>query len=63
MAWSDLLAAIGVAAMVEGILYAAFPDATKRAMHEFLSMPTGARRRMALIVAGAGLLLLWIVRG
>jgi uncharacterized protein YjeT (DUF2065 family) len=63
MAWSDLLAAIGVAAMVEGILYAAFPDATKRAMQEFLAMPTGARRRMALIVAGAGLLLLWIVRG
>lgn len=63
MAWSDLLAAIGLAAMIEGILYAAFPDATKRAMSEFLAMPTEHRRRIALIIAAAGLLLLWVIRG
>ncbi len=63
MAWSDLLAAIGLAAMIEGILYAAFPDATKRAMQAFLAMPVPARRRIALWIAAAGLLLLWAVRG
>lgn len=63
MHWSDLLTALGLAAMIEGILYAAFPDATKRALGEFMAMPTETRRRIALGIAGFGFVVVWLVRG
>lgn len=63
MNWTDLLTAIGLAAVLEGILYAAFPEATKRALSEFMSLPTDTRRKAGLCVAAFGLLMVWLVRG
>jgi uncharacterized protein YjeT (DUF2065 family) len=63
MNWSDLFVALGLAAVIEGILYAAFPDATKQALGEFMSLPTETRRKIALCIAGVGLFIVWLVRG
>ncbi len=63
MHWGDFFAALGLAAVIEGILYAAFPVATKRALSEFLDLPLESRRRSALGIALFGLFILWMVRG
>jgi len=63
MDWTDLLTALGLAAVVEGLLYAAFPDAMKRAMAEFMALPEETRRKMGLSIAMFGLFVIWIVRG
>lgn len=63
MNWTDLLAALGLAAVIEGICYAAFPDATKRAMSDFMSLPTDTRRKVGLGIAAFGLFVVWMVRG
>ncbi len=63
MNWTDLLTALGLAAMIEGILYAAFPDATKRALSEFMALPADTRRKAGLCVSAVGLLVIWLVRG
>ena len=43
----DFLAAIGLFFAIEGILFAAFPLGTKRAMTVALSLPDGRLRVMA----------------
>ena len=47
----DFLAAIGLFFAIEGILFAAFPLGTKRAMAAALDMPDGRLRVMGLISA------------
>ena len=44
----DFLAAIGLFFAIEGILFAAFPLGTKRAMAAALDMPDGRLRVMGL---------------
>lgn len=62
MDWTDFLTALGLAAMIEGILYAAFPEGAKQAMSEFMSLPTEQRRRIALGIAAFGFVMIWLVR-
>lgn len=62
MAWSDLIAALGLAAVIEGSFYALAPEATKRAFLEFFTLPTDTRRMIGLVVALAGLGIVWLVR-
>ncbi len=60
---SELLAALALAIVIEGLLYAAFPDQMKKMLASILSMPASTIRAVALACAGVGLLLLWFVRG
>ena len=60
---SDLFAALGLAIVLEGLLYAAFPEQMKRMLATLLVLPAPTIRVGALICAGVGLLLLWLVRG
>ena len=60
---NDFLAALALAIVLEGILYAAFPDQMKRALATLLETPSSNIRIVALICAAVGLLLLWFVRG
>lgn len=62
MDWSDLFTALGLAAVIEGVLYAAAPEATKRTMTEFMSLPTETRRRMALGIAIVGIVIISLAR-
>lgn len=59
---SDLFAALALALVLEGLLYAAFPEQMKRMIAQMLTLPANQLRMGALVVAGIGLLLLAIVR-
>ncbi|MEQ8700435.1 MAG: DUF2065 domain-containing protein [Bauldia litoralis] len=59
----DLLAAICVAFVIEGILYALFPEAMRRFISQVLGLPEGQVRAMGLVAAVIGVLGLWVVRG
>ena len=62
MAWSDLFAALGLAAVLEGVLYAAAPEATKQALSEFFSLPAATRRMIGLVIAAVGCGIVWLAR-
>jgi len=59
---SDFLAAIGLCFAIEGILFAAFPLATKRAMAAALDMPDGRVRIAGAVSALLGFIIVWLVR-
>ncbi|WP_421951543.1 DUF2065 domain-containing protein [Pelagibacterium sp.] len=58
----DLFAALALAIVIEGLLYAAFPEQMKRMIAQVLTMPSPQLRLAALGMAGAGLVLLALVR-
>ena len=59
----DLLAALGLAIALEGILYALFPDAMKKFMVQVLAQPVSHVRRAGLFAAAVGVFVVWLVRG
>jgi len=59
---SDFLAAFGLFFTIEGILFAAFPLGTKRAMAAALDMPDSWLRLAGLVSAAVGLVIVWLVR-
>jgi uncharacterized protein YjeT (DUF2065 family) len=58
----DLIAALGLALAVEGILFAAFPDGMRRAMFEAAHSPSDRMRIVGIISALAGVAIVWAVR-
>lgn len=60
---TTFLAAIGLMLVIEGALYALFPDAMRRAMAALLLMDEMQIRITAAITAAAGLLLVWLAIG
>lgn len=60
---SDLFAALALAIVIEGLIYAAFPEQMKRALAAVQAAPASTIRAVALACAGAGLVLLWFIRG
>ncbi len=59
---TDLFAALALAIVLEGLLYAAFPEHMKRFIATIIELPTARIRTFALIAAAIGLVLLGIVR-
>ncbi|MCW8836292.1 MAG: DUF2065 domain-containing protein [Rhodospirillales bacterium] len=60
---TDLLAALGLAIAIEGILYALFPDRMKRMMAQVLGQPDAALRAVGLVAACVGVVIVWLARG
>jgi uncharacterized protein len=58
----DLLAALGLALAVEGILFAAFPEGVRRAMYEAAHTPSDRMRLVGIMSAVVGIVLVWVVR-
>jgi hypothetical protein len=58
----DLIAALGLALAVEGILFAAFPDGMRRAMYEAAHSPRDQMRIVGIVSAIIGLGIVWLVR-
>ncbi|GEO12837.1 DUF2065 domain-containing protein [Microvirga aerophila] len=58
----DLIAALGLALMVEGILFAAFPDGMRKAMYEAAHSPSDRMRIVGIVSAIIGLGIIWLVR-
>lgn len=60
---SLFICAVGLAFIFEGLPWALFPDAMRRAMESLSVSPTGVLRGMGLAAIGLGLLIVWLVRG
>jgi uncharacterized protein YjeT (DUF2065 family) len=59
----DFLAALGLVFVIEGLVFAAFPGAAKRAVASVLETPEPALRAIGIGSAVIGLLVVWLVRG
>lgn len=59
--WTILLAGIGLWFLVEGLMYAAAPDAMKRLAVWLSNQPDAAVRQMGLLSVAAGVLLLYVL--
>jgi uncharacterized protein YjeT (DUF2065 family) len=60
---SDFIVALGLVLVIEGILFAAFPGPTKRAVSVTLETPDSVLRMTGLVGALIGLIVVWLVRG
>ncbi|HZP71120.1 MAG TPA: DUF2065 domain-containing protein [Pseudolabrys sp.] len=60
---SDFLAALGLVFVIEGLIFAAFPEAAKRAMTSVLETQDVSLRVIGLGSAVIGVVMVWIVRG
>ena len=60
---SDFLTAVALILVIEGVLYALFPQAMKRMMVHVLGQPTSAIRTAGLTAAVIGVGLVWMLRG
>jgi uncharacterized protein YjeT (DUF2065 family) len=60
---SDFLAALGLVFVIEGLIFAAFPEAAKRAMTSVLETPDVSVRLIGIGSALVGLVVVWLVRG
>ena len=58
----DLVAALGLALAVEGLLFAAFPDGVRRAMYEAAHTPSDRMRLTGLVSAVVGVVIIWLAR-
>lgn len=59
---TDLLAALGVALVLEGAAYALFPDPMRRAMAVLFQQTEKTVRTAGLTAALFGLILVWLAR-
>ena len=60
---NDFLVALGLVFVLEGLMLAAFPLATKQAMANVLGTPESTLRMIGVVSAVVGLVLVWLVRG
>ena len=60
---SDFLAAIGLLFAIEGLMFAAFPGAMKRAVISVLEAPEPLLRLVGVVSATIGVVVVWLVRG
>ena len=59
----DLLVALGLVLVVEGVVYGGFPALAKRLAAEVLSVPESRLRTVGMIAMAVGVAVVWLVRG
>jgi hypothetical protein len=59
----DFLVALGLVFVMAGIVFAAFPQADKRAVANVLETPDAVLRVIGLASALVGVVLVWLIRG
>lgn len=60
---SDLIVAIGLVFVIEGLLYAAFPNAMRKTVEDITKLPETNIRTMGLLAVIIGVVIVWAVRG
>ena len=60
---NDFIAALGLMAVIEGLLYAAAPGILRRAFQRMLDMPDGHLRLGGIVAMTVGVVLVWSIRG
>ncbi len=61
--WSDLVTALGLVLVIEGLLLALFPDGLKRMVAEIMTKPSQSLRVGGVVSAAIGVGIIWLVRG
>lgn len=59
----DFYTALGLVLVIEGAIYALFPDGMQRVMSQMQEVPPGTLRLAGLGAAVAGVIVVWAVRG
>lgn len=59
----DFLTALALVLVIEGVLWALFPDGMKRAAAMALALDSGRLRAVGLLAAAIGVLGVWMIRG
>ncbi|MCC6888409.1 MAG: DUF2065 family protein [Hyphomicrobiales bacterium] len=59
----DLIVAIGLVLVIEGLVFAAFPGAAKQLAATALQTPDLALRLAGVVSAAIGVVIIWMVRG
>lgn len=59
----DLLTGLALAMVIEGILYAAFPQQAKAMMKYVLASPPSSLRAGGLFLLVVGVVIVWLIRG
>ena len=59
----DLWTALGLVLVIEGVIYALFPDGMKRMLETIRDMPPQTLRTVGLVSALIGFGVVWLVRG
>jgi uncharacterized protein YjeT (DUF2065 family) len=60
---TDFIAALGLVLVIEGLAFAAFPAATKRAMSVLFETPEAQLRTVGVVSAIIGVFVVWMARG
>ena len=60
---SELISALGLVLVIEGVVWAAFPGMATRMLAAATKMPEQTLRTAGLSVVATGVLLVWLVRG
>ena len=60
---SELISAIGLVLVIEGVIWAAFPANAMRLLQEAAKLPEHTRRTVGLSMLAVGVLVVWLVRG
>ena len=63
MRTDELLIALALVLVIEGALYALFPEAMKRMMVSVAQQPGSALRSAGLLAATVGVGIVWLLRG
>ena len=58
----DLLTAFALVLVIEGVLYAAFPSAMRRALEAAMAAPETTLRAAGLLAAVVGVVAVWLIR-
>jgi uncharacterized protein YjeT (DUF2065 family) len=59
----DFLTALALILVIEGVIYAAFPEAMKRLMTTVLDSQEDTLRKAGIAAALTGLVCVWLLRG
>jgi uncharacterized protein YjeT (DUF2065 family) len=59
----DLIAALGLVLVIEGLVFAGFPAASRRAMALLMESTDANLRTAGIVSAVLGVLVIWLVRG
>jgi uncharacterized protein YjeT (DUF2065 family) len=60
---TDILAALGLVLVLEGALYALFPEFMKQMAAQAQAIPGDTLRTVGVVAAGLGVALVWMARG
>lgn len=60
---TDLLTALALVLVVEGLCYALMPDGTRQLMTRLMEQPAGRMRLIGIATMAVGVVGVWLIRG